>query len=109
MAKKILCIFIGSANDLVNSAYISCFFKVENSFSYALYQSPSKTLISSQASYKSNLDLKVWAKQNKIMTLEVQNYKTEYRKVASSNTSRFEAHAGLFRLLMKGIFDAYVL
>ena len=35
--KKILCIFIGSANDLVNSAYISCFFKVENSFSYALY------------------------------------------------------------------------
>ena len=33
----------------------------------------------------------------------------EYRKVASSNTSRFEAHAGLFKLLMKGIFDAYVL
>ena len=32
-----------------------------------------------------------------------------YRKVASSNTSRFEAHAGLFRLLMKGTFDAYVL
>ena len=24
-----------------------------------------------------------------------------YRKVASSNTSRFEAHAGFFRLLMK--------
>ena len=34
---------------------------------------------------------------------------TKYRKVASSNTSHFEAHAGLFRLLMKGIFDAYVL
>ena len=32
-----------------------------------------------------------------------------YRKVASSSTSRFEAHAGLFRLSMKGIFDAYVL
>ena len=31
-----------------------------------------------------------------------------YRKVASSNTSHFEAHAGLFRLLMKGIFDPYV-
>ena len=34
----------------------------------------------------------------------------EYRKVASSNTSRLEAHAGFFRLLiMKGIFDPYVL
>ena len=31
-----------------------------------------------------------------------------YRKVASSNTSRFEANAGISRLLMKGIFDAYV-
>ena len=29
-------------------------------------------------------------------------------KVASSNTSRFEAHTGLFRLSMKGIFDLYV-
>ena len=32
-----------------------------------------------------------------------------YSKVASSNTSRLEAHAGFFRLLMKGIFDPYVL
>ena len=32
-----------------------------------------------------------------------------YRKVASSNTSCLEAHAGISRLLMKGIFDAYVL
>jgi hypothetical protein len=32
-----------------------------------------------------------------------------YRKVASSNTSRLETHAGFFRLLMKGIFDLYVL
>ena len=31
-----------------------------------------------------------------------------YCKVASSNTSRLEAHAGFFRLLMKGIFDLYV-
>ena len=31
-----------------------------------------------------------------------------YHKVASSNTSRLEAHAGFFRLLMKGIFDPYV-
>jgi hypothetical protein len=28
----------------------------------------------------------------------------DYRKVASSNTSHLEAHAGFFRLLMKGIF-----
>ena len=33
----------------------------------------------------------------------------KYRKVASSNMSRLEAHAGFFRLLMKGIFDPYVL
>ena len=32
-----------------------------------------------------------------------------YRNVASSNTSCLEAHAGFFRLLMKGIFDPYVL
>ena len=32
-----------------------------------------------------------------------------YCKVASSNTSRLEAHAGFFRLLMKVIFDPYVL
>ena len=33
----------------------------------------------------------------------------KYRKVVSSNTSRLEAHAGFFKLLMKGIFDPYVL
>ena len=32
-----------------------------------------------------------------------------YCKVASSNTSRLEAHAGFFELLIKGIFDLYVL
>ena len=32
-----------------------------------------------------------------------------YRKVASSNMFRLEAHADFFRLLMKGIFDPYVL
>ena len=32
-----------------------------------------------------------------------------YRKVESSNTSRFEAYAGFFRLLVKEIFDLYVL
>ena len=33
----------------------------------------------------------------------------EYRIVESSNSSCLEAHAGFFRLLMKGIFDPYVL
>ena len=32
-----------------------------------------------------------------------------HSKVESSNTSRLEAHAGFFRLLMKGILDPYVL
>jgi hypothetical protein len=32
-----------------------------------------------------------------------------YCKVASSNTSRLEAHEGFFRLLMKGIFYPYLL
>ena len=32
-----------------------------------------------------------------------------YRKVVSSNTSRLDAHAGFFRLLVKGIFNPYVL
>ena len=32
---------------------------------------------------------------------------SNYCKVARSNTSHFEAHAGFFRLLMKGIFDPY--
>ena len=35
--------------------------------------------------------------------------KSTYRKVTSSNTSHREVHAGFFRLLMKGIFDPYVL
>ena len=36
-------------------------------------------------------------------------FKCRYRKVASSNTSRLEAHAGFFRLLLKVIFDPYAL
>ena len=32
-----------------------------------------------------------------------------YNKIASSNTSRLEAHVGFFRLLTKGIFGPYVL
>ena len=33
----------------------------------------------------------------------------DYCRVASSNTSRLEPHPGFYRLLMKEIFDAYVL
>ena len=32
-----------------------------------------------------------------------------YRIIASSNTSHLEAHPGIFTLLLKGIFDAYLL
>ena len=41
----------------------------------------------------------------------VQNTILAYHKVASSNTSRLEAHAGSgsFRLFVKGIFDPYAL
>ena len=39
----------------------------------------------------------------------VWTWETRYRKIASSNTSRLEAHEGFFRLLMKGIFGSYVL
>ena len=35
--------------------------------------------------------------------------KTVYRKVASSNMYCLEAHAGFFRLLIKGILDPYAL
>ena len=37
------------------------------------------------------------------------NQNFSYHKVASSNTSRLEAHSGFFRLIMKGIFGPYVL
>ena len=33
----------------------------------------------------------------------------KYHKIASSSTSRLEAHVGSLRLLMKGIFGPYVL
>ena len=33
----------------------------------------------------------------------------KYRKVASSNMACLEAHAGFFKMLMKGIFDPGVL
>ena len=37
------------------------------------------------------------------------DYFCTYCIVASSNTSHFEAHLGLFKLSMMEIFDAYVL
>ena len=37
-----------------------------------------------------------------------QAFKIEYRKVTSFNMSRLEAHAGVLRFLMKGIFNPYV-
>ena len=36
-------------------------------------------------------------------------YQSHYPIVSSSKTSRLEARAGFFRLLLKGIFDPYVL
>ena len=51
--------------------------------------------------------IKLTTKYFHLCTNAIINFK--YRKVASSNMSRLEAHAGFFRLLMKGIFDPYVL
>ena len=49
--------------------------------------------------------LRIFHKQKIIMLAKFINYLI----AASSNSSRLEAHAGIYRLLMKGIFDAYVL
>ena len=51
----------------------------------------------------------VWIYFSFSMLKEIVDISLEYRKFASSNTSRLEAHAGFFRLLMKGIFGPYVL
>ena len=47
-------------------------------------------------------------KQIRVSTFS-NNTEFTYRKVASSNMSRLEAHVGFFSLLMKRIFDPYVL
>ena len=47
--------------------------------------------------------------RNKLFRLELSTVKSQAGLVTSSNTSRLEANAGFFRLLMKGIFDPYVL
>ena len=41
-------------------------------------------------------------------TFLLQKALNTYRKIASSNMSRLEAHVGFFRLLMKWIFGPYV-
>ena len=41
--------------------------------------------------------------------VDVLSKKLIYSKVESSNTSRLEAHIDIFEMLMKGIFDPYVL
>ena len=46
---------------------------------------------------------------NSIKYFQVVLIEFTYRIVAISSPSRIEAHADLFRLLMKGIFDPYVL
>ena len=46
---------------------------------------------------------------NKIVWFKRAQGKGNCRKLASSNTSCLEAHAGFYRLLMKGIFDPEVL
>ena len=49
-------------------------------------------------------------KRSKRIQMDFENINhLNYHKVASSNTSRLEAHAGFFGLLMKGICDPYVL
>ena len=54
-------------------------------------------------------ELKLDYNQNLKHTTTYKGLCMYYRKITSSNTSRLEAHVGLFRLLMKGIFGPYVL
>ena len=56
--------------------------------------------------------LSTYAHKNHLIRLGIIGDLSEnliYRKIASSNTSHLEAHAGFFRMLVKGIFDPYVL
>ena len=53
---------------------------------------------------------KYFTGSNNQFRIIVTNYpQSIYRKVASSNTSHLEAHAGFFRMRVRGIFDPYVL
>ena len=55
-----------------------------------------------------NLDVFSYS-ERLLLTLKITCSRRIYCKVASSNMSRLEAHAGFFRLLMKGIFNPYFL
>ena len=87
---------------------LSCYlFRKHNRRSQELcVSSPMMTSICTSAALVYSLSLQTTMGQtsscSRIQTLA-------YRKVASSNTSRLEAQAGFFRLLMKGIFNPYVL
>ena len=50
-----------------------------------------------------------WEIKKKKRSRSILDFDPKYRKVTSTNPSHLEAHAGFFRLLMKGIFDPYVL
>ena len=55
-----------------------------------------------------------WIKEKELLERKLSSlgefaFDFKYRKIISSNTSCLEAHECLFRLLMKGIFDPYVL
>jgi hypothetical protein len=52
---------------------------------------------------------KMWYMAQLLDNINEQDQHFCYCKVASSKTSHLEANAGFFRLLMKGIFDPYVL
>ena len=58
---------------------------------------------------KNNLAQPDWTYSSQKIFLGWKCLKDEYRKFATCNMSRLEAHACFFRLLMKGIFDPYVL
>ena len=45
----------------------------------------------------------------RLEVLRISDWAVKYRKVASSGLSRLVAHLRIFRLFIKGKFDAYVL
>ena len=57
--------------------------------------------------FLTNIDFKVIRQVLGYTYIIIKKYSYTYRKVASSNTSRLEAHECFFRLLMKEIFGPY--
>ena len=88
------------------------FFVVASSWPFKRYFFKFKKLwfISYQCCFTIYLFTKKFISRNMILSVHSKfSHLTRYRKVASSNTSCLEAHAGFFRLIMKGIFNPYVL